>query len=240
MQKIHLPQVTLYGADTIDVNRLLLAFSICEKYADFGAKKIFTKTDKDYVTESGIQIINTDKISSLRDYNQFNLKHLNDFIDTDFVMVAEHDGFILNPDAWSDEFLRYDYIGAPWEIDDKFVVGNGGFSIRSKKLLKLVQSDPAINLDIEKGRYGENEDWVIGVVMREYLEKNGIRFAPVELAKQFSFEANKVLGVEWTNQFGFHGLKWTDISRWLKDNPEYKIDNPLDSWALSVKAKFKL
>ena len=60
-----------------------------------------------------------------------------------------------------------------------------------------------------------------------------------ELAKKFSLEANEIYGVEWTNQFGFHGLKWTDISNWLKEHPEYKMENPLDSWALGVKEKFK-
>jgi len=227
--KLQLPNITLYGLDTIDLQRQLTAFEICIKYATFGEMKILTHVDHDFVTDSGIQIINTNKVDSLKDYNTFNLKHLNEYIETDFVMIAEHDGFILNPNAWMDEFLQYDYIGAPWLVDGKLVVGNGGFSIRSKKLLALTQSDPHIKLgNKEDHRYSENEDWVICMILRDYIENKDITFAPVEIAKRFSIEENELVGGKWTNQFGFHGLHWTDISNWLVENPEYNIDNPLD------------
>src|SRR3989338_861602 len=186
MAKLNLKNVTLYGADTVDLDRQLKAFAICESYADFGAKKIVTDSRENYTTDTGIEIINTNRINSLRDYNQFNLKHLNEYIDTEFVMVAEYDGFILNPKAWTDEFLDYDYIGAPLLVDGVQLVGNGGFSIRSKKLLELVQSDDSIQLgDKAEHKYAENEDWGICVVKREYLKSKGIRFAPAELGHRF-------------------------------------------------------
>lgn len=229
MSKLNLKNVTLYGADTVDLDRQLKAFAICESYADFAAKKILTTTKENYTTDSGIEIIFTDLIHSKRDYNEFNLKHLNDYIDTDFVMVAEYDGFILNPDAWTDEFLGYDYIGAPLLVDGVQQVGNGGFSIRSKKLLELVQSDESIQLGNKTDhKYAENEDWVISVVKREYLESKGIRFAPAELGHRFSLEKNREYGNVWNGQLGFHGLRWTDISAWIKENPEWGIENPLD------------
>lgn len=229
MTKLNLDSVTLYGADTVDLQRQLKAFAICESYADFGAKKILTDSRKNYSTDTGIEIISTKLINSLRDYNQFNLKHLNDFVDTEFVMVAEYDGFILNPDAWTDEFLQYDYIGAPLLVDGVQLVGNGGFSIRSKKLLELVQSDDSIQLgDKMDHKYAENEDWVICVVKREYLESKGIRFAPAELGHRFSLENNREYGNVWNGQFGYHGLRWTDISAWIKKNPQWGVHNPLD------------
>ncbi len=229
MSKLNLQNVTLYGADTINLERQLKAFAICESYADFGAKKILTDLQESCLTDTGIEIIKTDLIKTIRDYNQFNLKHLNDYIDTEFVMVAEYDGFILNPTAWTDEFLMYDYIGAPLLVDGVQLVGNGGFSIRSKRLLQLVQSDDLIQLgDKTDHKYAENEDWVICVVMREYLESKGIRFAPAELGHQFSLENNREYGNIWSGQFGYHGLRWTDISAWIKENPQWEIHNPLD------------
>jgi hypothetical protein len=229
MSKLNLKNVTLYGVDTIDLDRQLKAFAICESYAEFGAKKILTNSKENSITDTGIQIISTDIINSIRDYNQFNLKHLNDYIDTEFVMVAEYDGFILNPDAWTDEFLNYDYIGAPLLVDGVQLTGNGGFSIRSKKLLELVQSDDAIQLGSKADhKYAENEDWVICVVMRDYLESKGIRFAPAELGHRFSLENNREYGNVWNGQFGYHGLRWTDISAWIKENPQWEIHNPLD------------
>lgn len=233
MNKLKLSNVTLYGADTIDLGRLLNVFAICEGYAEFDAKKILTNTEHDHVTDTGIQVINTDLINSLYDYNHFNLKYLNNYIDTDFVMVVEHDGFILNPRAWTDEFLDYDYIGAPLYVNDRQIVGNGGFSIRSKRLLELVQKDDAIQLGSKtEHKYAENEDWVISVINREYIESKGIRFAPVELARRFSLEENDEYGGVWGGEFGFHGLRWTDISAWIQENPQWHIENPLDQTSL--------
>jgi tagatose 1,6-diphosphate aldolase len=143
----------------------------------------------------------------------------------------------LNPEQWTDEFLKYDYIGAPWLVADwsvknfdfpeellgKSVVGNGGFSLRSKKLTSL-----CTNL-FKEGffeRY-HPEDVAIGVYYRELLEEKGIEFAPVDLANQFSFEQKTDEDDKWNGQFGFHGLKWTDISRWLEKNPEYIVDKKL-------------
>lgn len=226
---INLKNVTLYGADTIDLNRLLNIFAICEDNAIFGSKKIFTKIEKDFVTNTGIEVINTEYINNIKDYNNFNLKHLNDYIETDFVMVVEHDGFILNTDAWSPEFLNYDFIGAPMAVEGKLVVGNGGFSIRSKKLLEITQTDEFIQLgDKVNHIFAENDDWTISVIKRQYLENKGIKFAPVELAHKFSFEKNKIYGNKWDGQFGFHGLSRTDISEWIKENPKWGIENNLN------------
>lgn len=41
---------------------------------------------------------------------------LGDYIETDFVMLVHYDGFIVHPELWRDEFLDYDYIGAPWPL----------------------------------------------------------------------------------------------------------------------------
>ena len=71
------------------------------------------------------------------------------YIDTDFVLITQADGFIINPHKWTDIFLEYDYIGAPFPDEPQYGftgdtrVGNGGFSLRSKKLI-----DMPINLNL--------------------------------------------------------------------------------------------
>ncbi len=225
--KKKLPTITLFGMDCVNIERLLLAADICEKDFEFKEMKLLSSipsTDK--------RVISIAPVSSAEEYSAFMIKHVNDYINTDFLLVIQHDGFILNPDAWTDEFLQYDYIGAPWYENGTFIVGNGGFSMRSKKLLQLLQKDMSVQITLN-----DPEDWFISVTKREYLENKGITFAPVELAKRFSLEANEKDGVVWTNQFGFHGLTWTDISSWLREHPEYHIQNELDSWALTVKEK---
>ena len=73
------------------------------------------------------------------DYNYIMLKGLSPFIKTDFMLHIHPDGFAVNKEKWTDQYLKYDYIGAPWQ--DR-AVGNGGFSLRSNKLIDaLTDSD---------------------------------------------------------------------------------------------------
>jgi hypothetical protein len=160
-------------------------------------------------------MIATESITSRQDYSKFVMKHLAEHIYTAFVLIVQHDGFILNPHAWSEQFLDYDYVGAPWWYDDEYNVGNGGFSLRSRKLLAFLQADASIN------QY-EPEDHQICRVYGSYLRQRGFRFAPESIASRFSIEGtlhcptNKPVkyGSVWTNEFGFHGYPRTDIRRW--------------------------
>jgi hypothetical protein len=128
-------------------------------------------------------------------------------VQTSHVLIIQHDGFILNPYAWDDEFLQYDYIGAPWCYDDGLNVGNGGFSLRSKRLLDILSTDEHIV-------QSHTEDYRIGRTYRRRLERRGIRFAPESLASRFSIEGNIKYGWKWNNQFGFHSYRATDLSNW--------------------------
>lgn len=230
-----LENVTLFGLDDVDIGRLIQVEEICAKDFEFSDIKLLTSLES-----ANPHVIKIEPIKSIKDYSEFILKKMNDYIDTKFVLLIQYDGFILNPEAWNDKFLEYDYIGAPLWEDGKYVVGNGGFSLRSKKLLEFLQNDENIFVpEVATEKYGINEDWIICVEKREYLESKGIKFAPVDIAKRFSFESNEDGGANWTDQFGFHGLKWTDISKWLKEHPEYNIENPLDSWALRVQRRIK-
>jgi hypothetical protein len=218
-----LQKVTLFGLDCVDIDRLIKAADICAKNFEFAEIKLLSS-----IASDNKNVVKIEPITSVRQYSKFVLKKMNDYIDTDFALIIQHDGFILNSEAWDDEYLNYDYIGAPLLIDGKLIVGNGGFCLRSKKLLSILQADPNIRIEeTPSHQYGENEDWIISVIKREYLECLGVKFAPVELAHKFSFEKNKEYGAKWNGQFGFHGLKWTDISAWTSLYPEYNIDNTL-------------
>ncbi|MDR5736682.1 DUF5672 family protein [Caballeronia sp. LZ019] len=115
---------------------------------------------------------------------------------TPWVLVIQWDGYVADPDAWSDEFFNYDYIGARWPWhNDGMSVGNGGFSLRSTKLMRLLASD---EFPLRDGIY---EDKLIGRIYRPLLEsKYGIRFAPNDVADRFSYENSHPPGPT----FGFH------------------------------------
>jgi hypothetical protein len=224
--------VTLLGIDCVDIDRLILATEICLKDFEFEDVKLLTSLKSDYKG-----IVPIDPITSIEEYSKFVIEKLDDYVDTPLVLLIQYDGFILNPSAWSDEFLNYDYIGAPWlvrnshinklgwskELLGQYVVGCGGFSMRSKKFISLCSE---LSKQGFFKRY-DPEDVVLCVDNREYFEKCDIKFAPVDVAKNFCYSAEDMEKYSWNDQFGFHGLWYTDISKWTREHPEYKIDNTL-------------
>jgi len=87
------------------------------------------------------------KIPRLNNFEQMNLfciQSLHRYIDTEHYMIVQPDGYIINPELWQDEWLQYDYIGAPWtdpvmrDRNGNPAIGNGGFCIRSKNLSEFV------------------------------------------------------------------------------------------------------
>lgn len=125
------------------------------------------------------------------EYSKFIINELPAIITTDHVLIVQSDGYITNPELWDDSWLQYDYIGAPWPFPP--YVGNGGFSLRSRKLLEAC-----------RGFYEEGvaEDIVICSKRREELIARGIKFAPLEVAARFSRE----LVHPGHPTFGFHGV----------------------------------
>lgn len=192
--KPNLPTVTLIILDCVDYDRAKLSLDHCKNSVNFGIVKLLTHFDiKD---DSTIKI---EKISSISEYSHFMIRRLSDYFDTPHVLVAQWDGFIWNPDLWNDRFLEYDYIGAPWPekilhpgVPKHFNVGNGGFSLRSKSLQEFLKNDK--NLTMHNA-----EDVAICQLNRAYLESKGFKFAPLDLARKFSWEYD-----EKQNAFGVH------------------------------------
>jgi tetratricopeptide (TPR) repeat protein len=152
-------------------------------------------TDAEMQVE-GVETVRIPPISSMEDYSRFIVKELDRYIETDFALVMQYDGYVLNAGCWSQEFQSYDYVGAPWSYADGMTVGNGGFSLRSKRLLRALQ-DPQIAPPLNP------EDIAVCRTYRPLLEsRHGIRFAPVAVAARFSFESVAPAAAT----FGFHGI----------------------------------
>lgn len=208
--KRKLENITLLGVDH-KLDRLQKAFEICEHYFYFADKKLFTRTIRETITNTWIKIINKD-INSKKEYSHFMIKEINKYVETDYVLIIQYDWFILNPNAWTDEFLKYDYIGAPWWYNDDNNVWNWWFCLRSKKLLEILANDENI-IDIHP------EDHHICRTYWDYLKSKWIKFAPEEIAKKFSIEWSlkpPAMPVKfwsiWKDEFWFHWLQKTDLS----------------------------
>lgn len=144
-------------------------------------------------------------ITDLIEYNRFFIEDLNNYISTDFVLTVQSDGFIINPSSWNDNFLNYDYIGAPWPWHG--ACGNGGFSLRSKKFLETSSKLKYIKDHHEYECCPEDNFLCLDVYNRKFMLDNGIKFADIKTALDFSFEhpINQYPNSSINNSFGFHG-----------------------------------
>ena len=214
---ISLKNITLISVACVRPEETLKAIKYSMRGIDFGKSILLTNHD---IIDDEVQIIKIDNLD-YEGYNRFIVYDLYKYIETEFALIVQDDGYVINPEMWQDDFLKYDYIGAPWGLpNDDFSfrdpfnnlirVGNGGFSLRSKKILSL-----STELNLEwKSYFGYyNEDGFFTCHNRHHFEKEGCVFAPLDVAKYFSHEAEipETYGIE---PFGFHG-KWSKYLRAL-------------------------
>lgn len=208
------------------VEETIRALYTCLESAEFGSTCFITS--KEVIKERGAELLKDGiickepsiPINNMKDYARYMIYHLHEHVDTEFVLTVQHDGFIINPLAWTDEFFDYDYVGAPWPwreqgfvtpFGEHIAVGNGGFSLRSKKLTEVptkvdVPFDVVAMNDFYKmfGGVNWNEDGNICVHNRHIFEEQGCKFAPVELARFFSHESTLDIN-RGLVPFGYHG-----------------------------------
>lgn len=193
---------TLIVADCANPDLALRALRLSMRDLRFAAVKLFTDRD---INAPDITVERIPTIASHAQYSRFIAKELLSHIDTEYVLVAQWDGYVINANTWTPEFLLYDYLGARWDHaqmreEAHHNVGNGGFSLRSRTLLEALQ-DPRID-DLNP------EDSAICRRYRRYLEdRHGIVFATDDVADRFSFEHL----LPEAAPFGFHGV--TNIAR---------------------------
>lgn len=193
---LKLPDITLIALTSLDFE---------------GHKKAIDKSSEG-IEWGAIKIIWDENIKSIDDWNYKIIYELHNYVDTPYCLLIHADGYVIRPEAWREDFLEFDYIGAPWPLPsdtysyrtpagELIRVGNS-VSIRSKKILELPSK-----LGLEwKSYYGNtNEDGFLCVHNRGILEKNGIKFAPLDVARYFSKE-HEIPDNEGIDTFAFHSL----------------------------------
>jgi tetratricopeptide (TPR) repeat protein len=194
---LELPGVTLIAIDT--ANHALALRALGRSRADVQFARTLFLTNElpaEIDVPDGIEIATIATLNSREAYSEFVLKGMSSYVATTHALLVQWDGYVINPLAWEARFLDCDYIGAKWFWQPEGRrVGNGGFSLRSRRLIDALQ-DPRIVLR-------ENEDLTIGAMFRPLLEaEHGIRFADEAMADRFAFEAAYPIA----KPFGFHGL----------------------------------
>lgn len=185
--------ITLVAIDTKYHNLTAMALTKSVEVSEVSRVLLFS--DQNFFP--GSEFVKIDNITSKQQYSEFVLKELGKHIATDHFIMVQHDGMPLDSTKWTEDFLKYDYIGAPWPwMPENQQVGNGGFSLRSRRLADLCL-DIHLVIDPKKG-----EDELIGQVYRPWFESQGIQYAPNKLAWQFSAENPPGR----YPSYGFHGM----------------------------------
>ena len=156
------------------------------------SNETFCKSIASKINNRDISVINIGlpEILTLRVYNGIMCnKKLYNFIPTNTFLVFQVDSMInSNNKNYINEFLKYDYVGAPWKAYQE--VGNGGFSLRKKiNVLKFlnkipykdgVYEDRYFSLTFDKP-YSEEE-------CRKYKRQISLNKPTLDQAKRFSVE----------------------------------------------------
>lgn len=130
------------------------------------------------------------QINNLSDYNR--LLTSVDFwksVPFDKVLIFQHDSGLLREGI--EEFLEYDYVGAPWTFQTKG--GNGGLSLRTRDvMIKTLETIP----------YMENVHGNEDVYFSNHIERVGGKLAPRDVCFKFSCET-----IFRTGTLGYHAIE---------------------------------
>jgi len=187
--------LTIVAVDTAYHTLTKLAIDQAVKIT--GATKVLVISDQDIYP--GATWIKTDPIDHV-DYNRIVFNNLHKYITTDHYMIVQYDGMPTDSTFWNDDYLDYDYIGAIWPwLPEGQNVGNGGFSIRSRKLAEACANLEFSPASMTADRFAEDVN--ICRHYRSILDQQSIKFAPSTLANKFSAE---MPGGKY-DTYGFHG-----------------------------------
>jgi hypothetical protein len=205
--KINLPDVTLVAIETREHALMRLAIEDCLSAADFGDVLVLTDAPHKlgYLGDNCRVHIVPDwdtKLGWVRGW----WYEPTPLLRTAYTLNVEWDGGIWDTSMWTDEFMRYDYIGAPWWWHKEGKkVGNGGFSLMSTRLRRYLRDrqwefpcDSQLGDDLLCRKY------------RPKLEERGFTWAPEQLAHDFSLECCR--SSPETRHFGYHAMfNWPKV-----------------------------
>ena len=94
MDKINLPNVTLVCIDCVNYRAAINALWKSTEKINFG--RVLLLTDRYYELED-IEVVIIDKLRSKEAYGEFILFELNKYIKTEYCLVIQYDGYVINP-----------------------------------------------------------------------------------------------------------------------------------------------
>jgi hypothetical protein len=208
---LELPSVVLACIDCVDPNLAIEALEISRRNLRF-ARVALLSNRAPATLPAGIDLHLLPQRLDLTGYNLFTLRELwHRIAEGEHVLTIQTDGFVLHPERWEAEFLRYDYVGAPWKRGAPHAkhtrVGNSGFCLRSRRLLQATAE-----LFTDRAESGAQKRWkrvfddlVTCNDLYQSLTARGLTFAPPAVAARFAHETPTDLRSRLDTAFGFHG-----------------------------------
>lgn len=190
---LNLSNVTLLCVETREPELAYWAIDKCLSGTQFAKVVLITNLDRVSKKRTDIEYVQAPPIRTTRDYSELLLTGLDQHLQSSHVLVIQWDSFVIHPELWSNDFLLYDYIGPVWPHHPESPVGNGGFSLRSKRLLQAIKQPGFIKK--------HPEDYCICAVNKDFLNDQSINIAPADIAEKFAVERTL-----WHKAFGFHGF----------------------------------
>lgn len=199
------------------INAVLKIYPKC----DIGLSIVYGKNNSEYIETyfknwGNINLIKTQyrnldrgTYSSLLKQPQF----YEQFSNFSHILIYQTDSLILR--KIDDVYFNYDYIGAPWKLENqcaKFCAGNGGFSLRCiKSCIKACESNR--NLKFERIHRG-NEDVF-------FCSHNWFKYPEFNTEHHKSFAVERVykenpIGVHQLHLCAFPYGKWDEIKSYIK------------------------
>ena len=235
-KSLKLPNVTLIAVTSVKLYETIKALTYSMRDIEFGEVVLVTHR-KPLGLPKGITYKHTEKITDIDQFNYLMAYELGSYVNTDYIILVHYDGFIVHPEMWRNEFLQYDYIGSPWPLptaehstyydEDGNVcrVGNS-VSLRSKRLLEYPKKAGLEWKPASDGFY--NEDIFLCCMNKVKIEKAGMKFAPIEVARFFGRE-HTIPETEGVTPFLFH--------KWWGENKDFpRFENPFTKIWITMKA----
>lgn len=206
--RLYLPDVMLTNIDNVAVDLAAMAVADCTRQIDFGGVLVLPPSPGKTYAETLLDVVP----------QCFGI--------CTHTLIVQYDSWVLDAGLWRDEWLEYDYIGAPWPwYKDDRMVGNGGFSLRSKRLMNFLAQNSAEYPLLDP------EDAFLCRHYRPALEALGFRWAPMDVASAFAFEREVPHPA-----FGFHGIfNWPHVltpeglmarmaysTKYVREKPEWR------------------
>lgn len=206
---LDLNNITLIALSSVRIPETIQALQYSCRSISFGSVKLVSHT-KPKNLPTNIEYAYIDQMSNIDQWNYSVIYKLGKYINTDYAILIHDNGYIIHPECWREEFLDYDYIGAPWplpsddysfrDIKGEIIRVGNSVSLRSKRLIDL-----PVQLKLEwkpfHGYY--NEDGYICVNYRHKYLEHEMKFADINVAKYFSHETliPETVGIK---PFAFH------------------------------------